>query len=449
MRNIPYSPVESIIKKRNKAVIPEEEWTSLITSYVSKQMTDYQMSAFLMACFLNGLNEKETFALTKAMMNSGMTFRGKGPGPFIDKHSTGGIGDKTSFICAPIAACAGIKVPMIAGRSLGHTGGTVDKIEAIAGLKTTFPPNELQILLEKVGMFLIGQTHEIAPADKRMYALRDVTGTVSSIPLITASILCKKLAEGLDGLVLDVKYGEGAFMQTKKKAERLAKSLMTIAKRFSIDCAVYLTNMNEPLGTHVGNSLEILECVDVLKNKGDPELTRLSLELAAGMIFLGKKASTYKKALEMATHILESGKALQKFSDFLKAQGGEIDFIDRPHQLPLAKEKTVVQARKKGVLQHIKNTDIGKIVIELGGGRKTLNDSIDFGVGLVFHKKIGDAVKKGDPLVTIYHHESQQVLVSGLKEKLETDTLTIAAKKKKEELIYKVFFSKNNKKRTK
>lgn len=417
-----------IDKKKNGEKLTDKEIKWFIQSYTDQKIPDYQMSAMLMAMFLKGLDVAETASLTDAMLESGeqLKFPGKN---VIDKHSTGGIGDKASFILAPIASAAGVKVPMIAGRGLGHTGGTVDKIEAIKGFKTALDLGTFSEKLNKEGLVLIGQTPEIAPADRLIYALRDVTATVDSYQLITASIMSKKLAEGANGIVFDIKCGTGAFMKTQKDARVLGKSLIATSKRFKKKAVALITDMNQPLGNEVGHSNEIIESIETLKGNGPKDLTDLSIALAAHMIHIAGVEKTFEKAHKKALEMVSSGKALNEFRKLLRSQGGDEKVVDDYSLLPMAKEKTEILAPKSGFIKMFDNTQIGLLLIELGGGRKSKADVIDHGVGFTFHKKIGDKVKKGEPIFTITHHAAQAPIVQDIKTKFLKDVLTMSAVK--------------------
>lgn len=419
-----------IDKKKRGEKLSEQEIKWFIQSYTDTKIPDYQMSAMLMAMFLKGMDITETAYLTDAMLESGkrLKFPGKN---VIDKHSTGGIGDKASFILAPIASAAGVKVPMIAGRGLGHTGGTVDKIEAIKGFSTSLDLDTFSEKLNKEGLVLIGQTPEIAPADRMIYALRDVTATIDSIPLITASIMSKKLAEGANGIVFDIKTGTGAFMRTTKQARELAKSLIGTSKRFKKKAVALITDMNQPLGNEVGHSNEIIESIETLKGNGPKDLTDLSIALAAHMIHLAGVEKTYAKAHKKALEMVSSGKALEEFRKLLRSQGGDVKVVDDYSLLPMAPVKTQILAAKSGYIKMFDNTQIGLLLIELGGGRKSKTDIIDHGVGFTFHKKIGDKVKKGEPIFTITHHLKQADIVENIKQKFLKDVLTMSAIKVK------------------
>jgi pyrimidine-nucleoside phosphorylase len=320
----------------------------------------------------------------------------------VDKHSTGGVGDKTSLILAPIVAAAGVNVPMISGRGLGHSGGTLDKLEAIPGFRTDLTLSEYKNVLKKVGTVLIGQTKEIAPADKLIYALRDVTATVESIPLITGSIMSKKLAEGIDGLVLDVKTGNGAFMQKQDDAIALADSLIQTAKAFDKNVIGFVTDMNQPLGNYIGNWLEVYESIQVLRDGKKNDLTELSLILAGAMIYLGKKSKSLDEGIEEAIKILKSGKAFDKFIEIVKTQSGKTDFILHPEKYPKSKFKEVIKASSTGYLSEVNTYELGMAAIDLGAGRKTKDDKIDPKAGIVFNYKIGDTINKGVVLAELY-----------------------------------------------
>ncbi len=423
--------VYTLIDKKKRGVkLTEQEIKWFIQSYTDTKIPDYQMSAMLMAMFLKGMDISETAYLTDAMLESGkrLKFPGKN---VIDKHSTGGIGDKASFILAPIASAAGVKVPMIAGRGLGHTGGTVDKIEAIKGFSTALDLDTFSEKLNKEGLVLIGQTPEIAPADRLIYALRDVTATIDSIPLITASIMSKKLAEGANGIVFDIKTGTGAFMRTTKQARDLAKSLIGTSKRFKKKAVALITDMNQPLGNEVGHSNEIIESIETLKGNGPKDLTDLSIALAAHMIHIAGVEKTYAKAHKKALHMVSSGKALEEFRKLIRSQGGDERVVDDYALLPMAPGKTQILAPKSGYIKMFDNTQIGLLMIELGGGRKSKDDVIDHGVGFTFHKKIGDQVKKGEPIFTITHHLKQAPIVETIKNKFLKDVLIMSSTKVK------------------
>ena len=433
-----FSMYEILDKKKRGGELSSDEIKWVINGLMDKSVAEYQMSALLMAIFINGMTVKETADLTDAMLYSGEVLNFDDP-TVIDKHSTGGVGDKTSFILAPIAAACGVKVPMIAGRGLGFTGGTVDKIEAIDGFNTDISLKEFSDLIMERGLVLIGQTKDIAPADKVIYALRDVTATIDSIPLITASIMSKKLAEGANGIVMDIKVGSGAFMRSKGEAKKLAKSILSTAKRFNKKGVALLTNMQQPLGNTVGNSLELVECIDVLKGKGPKDLTEISLALAAYMVYLAGIEKSYAKALKKVKTAVKSGAALERFRELIKSQGGNDKVIDDYSLLPIAKHKTEVLAPNLGWIKSFQCDQIGHMCTELGGGRKVKADQIDFGVGFDFHKKIGSKVKKGESIFTIYHNEDQGDKVVYIINKFFSEIVKISKNKvAKQETIYDI-----------
>ena len=402
--------IELIRKKRNKKTLTEEEINFLVLGFTKRKIPDYQFSSFLMAAYLNGMNSRETAWLTKAMLYSGSVInldliRGKK----VDKHSTGGVGDKTSLILAPIVAAAGVNVPMISGRGLGHTGGTLDKLEAIPGFKTKVSLLRYKNILRKCGAVLIGQTKEVAPADKIIYALRDVTATVESIPLITASIMSKKLAEGIDGLVLDVKTGSGAFMKKYADSLALADSLTNTAKAFKKNVITLITDMNQPLGNYIGNWLEVYESIKVLQGEKPDILFELSINLSGAMIFLGRKVGTIKEGIEMSKEIVASGKAFDKFLEIVQLQGGNVDLIKHPEKYPKSKIHETVIADKSGYLQSTDNYQIGMASLELGAGRLTMADKIDPKAGIIFYPKIGERIKKGSVIAEIFTDKKEKV----------------------------------------
>ena len=406
---------EIIEKKSHSQALSPEEITWFVQSLNDDTLVDYQITALLMAIFINGMTKEETSALTKAMMASGKCLNFNDPA-VVDKHSTGGVGDKTSFVVAPLAAACGVKVPMVAGKGLGHTGGTVDKAESIPGFNAKVSLDDFASLLKTNGLVLTGQTEEIAPADKKLYALRDVTSTINSIPLMTASIMSKKLSEGVSGLVMDVKYGSGAFRKTIAEARTLAHSLIETGQNHGVATMALITNMNWPLGRMVGNALEILECIDVLRNQGPKDLTELSLQLAAGMITLANKADSLTDARQKAQRALVSGAALVKFEELIRSQGGDSGIFGSPSTLSLAEKRYPVKARQTGYLETFANDQIGLMALELGAGRKKKTDPIDYAVGLEFARKPGDLVNKGETIFTFHHRSSQAALVRSLEE---------------------------------
>ncbi|MCW8849531.1 MAG: thymidine phosphorylase, partial [Melioribacteraceae bacterium] len=339
--------VSLIKKKRDGYTLSEEEIFYIISNYTIKKIPDYQFSAFLMACFIKGLNKKETSALTRAMLNSGKIIDLSSiEGSKVDKHSTGGVGDKTSLIIAPIVAAAGVNVPMISGRGLGHSGGTLDKLETIPGFKTNLSLNQYKKVIKECGAVLIGQTKDVAPADKLIYSLRDVTATVESIPLITGSIMSKKLAEGIDGLVLDVKVGSGAFMKSLKDANELADSLISTAKSFNKKVIAFITDMNQPLGNYIGNWLEVYESVKVLQGEIVPDLNEVSVNLSGAMIYLGGKAKSINEGIKISEELLKNGKAFDKFLQIVNMQNGNTFFLENLEKYPPAKYSESISADK-------------------------------------------------------------------------------------------------------
>ncbi|MGE5683032.1 MAG: thymidine phosphorylase [Bacillota bacterium] len=402
--------VELIRKKRDGGILSGEEITFLINSYLKNKIPDYQFSAFLMAVYFNGMTTEETAALTHAMLYSGKVIDLSSIEGFkIDKHSTGGVGDKTSIILAPIAAAAGIKVPMISGRGLGHTGGTLDKLESIPGFSTGLNLSKYKSVVKKCGSVLIGQTKEIAPADKLIYALRDVTATVESIPLITSSIMSKKLAEGIDGLVLDIKTGSGAFMREIKDARLLAQSLIGTAKAFDKKVVGFITDMNQPLGNYIGNWLEIYESIICLQGERVEDLMTVTHYLSGAMIYLGGKASSIEEGIEISKEMISSGKAFNKFLEIVKLQGGDINYIKNPGLYPASRAAEKVTAQKTGYFSGIDNYKLGMISLELGAGRLTKEDLIDLKAGIVFKIKIGDKVNEGDVIAEVYTDKKKKI----------------------------------------
>ena len=397
------NPAELIKKKRSAQALSDDEIQFLIEAYTRGALPDYQMSALLMAIYFQGMNHQETLALTRCMLHSGSVADLSTVSGFkVDKHSTGGVGDKTSLILGPIVAACGLKVPMISGRGLGHTGGTLDKLESIPGFNVNLDLKQFRKQTDEQGLCFIGQTAEICPADKKMYALRDVTATVESLPLICASILSKKIAEGIDGLVLDVKYGNGAFMKTPEEAEKLARLLVEVAKLYGKKVSALLTDMSQPLGRYAGNALEVLECLDILRNVRDPlfEDTRsLSLNLSAEMLMLSGGYKTFDDALAAAEEALVSGRALKKFEMICQVQGGDLA------KLAIAKHRLPVLSKIEGFITHFETESIGYTGVALKAGRLRFEDKIDPAAGIEFHKKLGDAVQKGEVVFTVHTND--------------------------------------------
>jgi pyrimidine-nucleoside phosphorylase/thymidine phosphorylase len=395
---------ELIQRKREGEELEQEELAFLIEGYMRGEIPDYQISAFLMAVFFKGLTEAETDNLTALMIASGEKIDLSDiPGLKVDKHSTGGVGDKTSLIAAPIAAAAGVIVPMISGRSLGHTGGTLDKLESIPGFNVNLTLDQFKAQLATHGLAFIGQTEQIAPVDGKLYAMRDVTGTVESIPLIASSIMSKKIAAGVDALVLDVKVGAGAFMKSQVNARRLAQLMVGIGRRLDKKVQALITDMNQPLGYAVGNALEVMEVSQTLQNSGPIDLTRLSLELAARMIFLAKITPTLEAARELAQTKLLDGSGYRKFKEVITAQGGNAQVLDRFDLLPNATGMREIVTTRGGYVSAIDAEGIGKAVVMIGGGRNAVDDTIDHAVGIILEVKVGSKVDAGAVLCRLYH----------------------------------------------
>jgi pyrimidine-nucleoside phosphorylase/thymidine phosphorylase len=402
--------VDLIHRKRDGEELSPEEITFLVESYTRNEIPDYQMSAFLMATFFSGMTDREVSALTDSMVRSGGTLDLSAiPGVKVDKHSTGGVGDKTSLIAAPIAAAAGVVVPMISGRALGHTGGTLDKLEAIPGFRTNLTVEEFRDQLANHGLAFIGQSPEITPADGKLYSLRDATATVESIPLIASSIMSKKLAIGLDALILDVKVGSGAFMKRQVDARRLAQMMVGIGRRLDKRVQALITDMNQPLGYAIGNALEVMEVSQTLQNAGPTDLTRISLELAARMIFLGKIAATMDEAREVATSRLLDGSGYRKLKDVIQAQGGNPQVLDRFELLPNATGVREIASPRAGFVSGIDAEYIGQASAMIGAGRNTKEDSIDPAVGVILEVKVGSKIDAGAVLCRLYYTNDEHV----------------------------------------
>jgi pyrimidine-nucleoside phosphorylase len=402
--------VDLIRRKRDGEELSQEEIQYLVDGYTRTEIPDYQLSAFLMAVFFSGMTDREVSVLTESMMNSGsIVDLSSIPGVKVDKHSTGGVGDKTSLIASPIAAAAGVVVPMISGRALGHTGGTLDKLESIPGFRTDLTLDEFRGLLLQHKLAFIGQTPEIVPADNKLYALRDATASVESIPLIASSVMSKKLAISLDALVLDVKVGSGAFMKKQVEARRLAQMMVGIGRRLDKRVQALITDMNQPLGYAIGNALEVMEVSQTLQNAGPADLTRLALELAARMIYLGKISKTLDEAREIAQAKLLDGSGFQKLKEVIAAQGGNPQVLDRFELLPNATGAQEITAPKGGYVSAIDAELIGQASSMIGAGRNTKEDSIDPAVGVILEVKVGQKIDSGSILCRIYHTSDQHL----------------------------------------
>ncbi len=401
------SPYDFIRSKRLGKVLDAGDIREFVGGYMDGKVADYQMSAWLMAVSFEGLGDEELLAYTGALIESGERFDLSGIEGFkADKHSTGGVGDKVSLVLAPLAASCGLVVPMVSGRGLGHTGGTLDKLAAIPGFRTDLSADEFKRNLEEIGVAMMGQTPQLCPADGRIYALRDVTATVESIPLIAASIASKKIAEGSQGLVLDVKVGSGAFMRTGEEGFELARRIMGITAGFGVRTRALLTNMDEPTGRAVGNALEVREAVDCLKGGGPPDLRTLVIELCCQMLCLS--GIDEETARERSVSNLDSGKALEKFREMVRKQDGDERAADDYSILPRARERIEVKACETGVLTEVDTYRIGMLAVELGAGRRRSQDAVDPAVGFVVERKIGDMIEKGDLVATVHTNESQK-----------------------------------------
>ena len=400
-----FRAIDVIRKKRDGVELSQAEIEGLVNAYTEGSIPDYQVSAWLMAVVLKGMTRPETAALTDAMLHSGDVLDLSSlPRKKVDKHSTGGVGDKTSLVLAPLAAAAGVAVPMISGRGLGHTGGTLDKLESIPGFNVNLPVTEFRRVLEICGCAMIGQTAEIAPADRKLYALRDVTGTVESPYLICASIMSKKLAEGIDALVLDVKTGSGAFMKSEKDAAFLAELMVETGERMGKHAVALITDMDQPLGNMIGNALEVVEVVEILRGGGPEDLRELCLELAGWMLHLGGVSKTVAEGRQESAKLISSGKALETFGQMVELQGGDARVIDDVKRLPQARHTMRVASAKTGYLASMQCEQIGTACVILGGGRERKEDAVDPAVGIVLHKKVGDRVAAGETIATIYYN---------------------------------------------
>lgn len=396
--------VDCIIKKRNGEKLSKADIDELIVGYVNGIIPDYQISAFLMATFFQGLDFEETWLLTNAMISSGKHFDfPEIPGIKVDKHSTGGVGDKVSLLLAPIAAACGCKIPMMSGRGLGHTGGTLDKLESVPGYRVFLDEKEVRNILSTDGYVMMGQTEDFVPADKKMYALRDVTGTVESVPLITSSIMSKKIAEGSNALVLDLKCGNGAFMKDIASAKKLAEYIIGTAMAAGLKIRVVISDMNQPLGRTIGNYNELLESAAALQGKGEERLMELTYRLAAWMILLSENATTFDDALSMAKNAVDSGEAFKLFLLNIEHQGGDVDYILSPKVL--YKYTKTVCAKKSGYITEINSYDVGIASIYIGCGRRTKEDSIDYYAGIEVLKNVGDKVEIGDPIFEVQYNK--------------------------------------------
>ncbi|MFZ3341485.1 MAG: thymidine phosphorylase [Terriglobales bacterium] len=436
----PFRVIDLIRRKRDGGALSAAEIGYIVDAYTAGNVPDYQIAAWLMAVLLRGMTGEELAALTNAMLHSGevldLSFL---PAKKVDKHSTGGVGDKTSLVLAPLVAAGGLYVPMISGRGLGHTGGTLDKLESIPGFRVGLSVAEFHRVLKACGTAMIGQTDKIAPADRKLYALRDVTGTVESPNLICASIMSKKLAEGTDALVLDVKTGSGAFMKKEEDAVHLAELMVETGERMGKKMAALITNMDQPLGRVVGNAMEVAECIEVLHGGGPEDLRELCLHLAAWMFHLGGTTKTVAEGKVLASEILASGKAFERFRQMIELQGGDISVIDDPKKLPSAECQVEALSASAGFVTSIACEDVGTACVILGGGREKKEDAVDPAVGIVVHKKIGNRVSAGEALCTIRCH-SRTAAERARRMIAESYTISAAPPVHRPALIHRVIY---------
>lgn len=427
--------VDLIEKKRDGFELTTEEIQFMIKGFTDGSIPDYQMSAMAMAIFFKGMTEKERADLTMAMVESGDQIDLSAiEGIKVDKHSTGGVGDTTTLVLGPLVAAVGVPVAKMSGRGLGHTGGTIDKLESVKGFHVEIDNEEFIKLVNKNKIAVIGQTGNLTPADKKLYALRDVTATVDSIPLIASSIMSKKIAAGADAIVLDVKTGAGAFMKTLEDSEALARAMVSIGNNVGRKTMAVISDMSQPLGYAIGNALEVEEAIETLKGQGPEDLTELCLTLGSHMVYLANKASSLEEARSMLREVMENGEALKKFKEFLESQGGDGSVVDDPAKLPKAKYQFELEAKEDGFVKEIVADEIGTAAMLLGAGRATKESQIDLAVGLVLRKKIGDAVKKGESLVTIHSNFED---ITEVKNMLYENIVISPEKTEKPTLIYK------------
>lgn len=427
--------VDIIEKKRDGKALNTEEIEFFVSGYTNGDIPDYQVSSLAMAIFFQDMNDDERAALTMAMVNSGDKIDlSKINGVKVDKHSTGGVGDTTTLVLAPLVASVGVPVAKMSGRGLGHTGGTIDKLESVRGFNVEISEKDFVQFVNDKKVAVVGQSGNLTPADKKLYALRDITGTVNSIPLIASSIMSKKIAAGADAIVLDVKTGSGAFMKTLGDAEALAHAMVRIGNNVGRNTMAIISDMSQPLGRAIGNALELKEAIDTLKGRGPKDLTELVLTLGSQMVVLAEKASTLEEARELLKKAIQSGSALAKFKTFLSNQGGDASIIDYPERLPSARYQIQFQAKKDGIITEMIANEIGVASMMLGAGRQTKEDKIDLGVGIVLNKKVGDHVIEGDSILTIHSNKEQ---VDDILDKLN-ESITIEDKGEVPILIHKI-----------
>lgn len=428
--------IDIIEHKRDGKILTNEEINFFITNYVDGKIPDYQVSALLMAILFRGMSDEEIFNLTNDMLHSGdIIDLSKIKGVKVDKHSTGGVGDKTSLVLGPLVASCGAKLAKMSGRGLGHTGGTLDKMESIPGMQINISEENFISQVNKIGMAIVGQTGHLVPADKKLYALRDVTGTVDSLPLIASSIMSKKLASGSDSILLDVKVGSGAFMKTLEMGEELAKTMVSIGKYFKKDTRAILTDMDEPLGLAVGNNLEVIEAINTLKGNGPKDLTELCIKAGAIMLLQAKICTSFEEGEKLLQSKIENGEAFKKFVEFVEAQGGDISYVLNTSKFEKAKYEISINSNKSGYITKIDALEIGEFAMKLGAGREKIEDKIDYSAGIILSKKIGDFVNSGDELCKIYtNKENYEEIIKEIKNSF----IISEDKPENRKIIYKV-----------
>lgn len=428
--------IDIIEHKRDGKILTNEEINFFITNYVDGKIPDYQVSALLMAILFRGMSDEEIFNLTNDMLHSGdIIDLSKIKGVKVDKHSTGGVGDKTSLVLGPLVASCGAKLAKMSGRGLGHTGGTLDKMESIPGMQINISEDDFISQVNKIGMAIVGQTGHLVPADKKLYALRDVTGTVDSLPLIASSIMSKKLASGSDSILLDVKVGSGAFMKTLEMGEELGKTMVSIGKYFKKDTRAILTDMDEPLGLAVGNNLEVIEAINTLKGNGPKDLTELCIKAGAIMLLQAKICTSFEEGEKLLQSKIENGETFKKFVEFVEAQGGDITYVLNTSKFEKAKYEISINSNKSGYITKIDALEIGEFAMKLGAGREKIEDKIDYSAGIILSKKIGDFVNSGDELCKIFtNKENYEEIIKEIKNSF----IVSENKPENRKIIYKI-----------